>query len=191
VPPALAALVKDVEVAFDALILPGHVSSIIGEEPYRFLAREHAIPGVITGFEPLDVLQGIAQLVEELADGRATIETAYRRAVHIEGNPTAQAAIERVFTVADADWRGLGRIPQSGYALREEFATFDATRRFSPPIEPTIEPRGCRCGEVLRGVLEPRDCPLFATACTPARPVGPCMVSSEGSCAAHFRYQVS
>ncbi|MDR2197779.1 MAG: hydrogenase formation protein HypD [Coriobacteriales bacterium] len=189
VPPALAALVNDTEVALDALILPGHVSTVIGSEPYRFLARDHNIPGVITGFEPLDVLQGIAQLLELLAAGRADIEIAYRRAVHVEGNPTALAALERVFEPSDATWRGLGRIAQSGYVLREEFAAFDALRRFSPEVEPTVEPQGCRCGEVLRGVMAPGDCPLFARVCTPAHPVGPCMVSSEGSCAAHYRYR--
>jgi hydrogenase expression/formation protein HypD len=118
------------------------------------------------------------------------VEIAYRRAVMPEGNPTARAAIERVFSVCDADWRGLGTIPESGYAIRDDFAAFDATRRLAVDVEPTVEPRGCRCGDVLRGVLAPNDCPLFGRACTPANPVGPCMVSSEGSCAAYHRYQL-
>ncbi|MDR1422478.1 MAG: hydrogenase formation protein HypD [Coriobacteriales bacterium] len=190
VPPALAALVDDPEVAIDALILPGHVSTILGEEPYAFLAREHHIPGVITGFEPVDLLQGIAQVLEQLIAGEAQITNAYRRAVMPQGNPTARAAIERVFSVTDANWRGLGAIANSGYSLCEDFAAFDALRRFSPEVEPTVEPQGCRCGEVLRGILAPSACPLFGRACTPSHPVGPCMVSSEGSCAAWYRYRI-
>jgi hydrogenase expression/formation protein HypD len=190
VPPALEALVNDPEVALDALILPGHVSTILGVEPYEFMARDYKIPGVITGFEPVDVLQGIARLLEQLLSGEARIEIAYKRAVMHEGNPAARAAIDRIFTVCDATWRGLGPIPHSGYVLRDEFASFDATRRFVLDVEPTVEPRGCKCGDVLRGALSPNACPLFGKACTPVNPIGPCMVSSEGSCAAYFRYQV-
>jgi hydrogenase expression/formation protein HypD len=224
VPPALEALANDTEVALDALILPGHVSTILGAEPYAFLAEKYHIPGVITGFEPVDVLQGVAQLLEQLlrlegsgapAKGSATatspsqppnptnpaesttsakptIEIAYKRAVMQEGNPTALAAISKVFEVNDAAWRGLGIIPNSGYVIREEFARFDATWRFAAELaelqEPTKESKGCRCGEVLRGVMAPLACPLFAKVCTPQNPIGPCMVSSEGSCAAYFRY---
>ncbi|MDR0347309.1 MAG: hydrogenase formation protein HypD [Coriobacteriales bacterium] len=194
VPPALNALVNDPEVALDALILPGHVSTILGAEPYGFLAEEHGIPGVITGFEPVDVLQGIAQLLEQLLEGRAAIEIAYRRAVAPKGNPIARATIERVFEVCGAEWRGLGSIEGSGYIIREAFARFDATRRFEAELErelePTVEAPGCRCGDVLRGVLSPVDCPLFDRVCTPVNPVGPCMVSSEGSCAAFQRYKI-
>jgi hydrogenase expression/formation protein HypD len=138
------------------------------------------------------VLQGIASLLEQLVEGPARVEYADRRAVMPEGNPTARAAIARVFTVCDATWRGLGTIAASGFAIREEFAGFDAMRRFGPElaVEPTVEPRGCRCGDVLRGVISPNGCPLFGRLCTPANPVGPCMVSSEGSCAAYHRYQV-
>jgi hydrogenase expression/formation protein HypD len=190
VPPALAALLNDPEVALDALILPGHVSTILGVEPYRFLASDHHIPGVITGFEPIDLLQGIAQLLKQLSAGQAENENAYRRAVMPEGNPTARAAIDQVFQITDADWRGLGLINQSGYTIREEFATFDALRRFDPQVEPTVEAPGCRCGDVLRGILSPPDCPLFSQACNPVHPVGPCMVSSEGSCSAAYRYRI-
>jgi len=192
VPPALLALVNDQELALDALILPGHVSTILGIAPYEFLAADYGIPGVITGFEPLDLLQGIAGLLRQVLEGRATIENAYKRAVMHEGNPAALEVIQRVFAVCDADWRGLGVIGESGYAIREEFADFDALRRFSADleVEPTVEPRGCRCGEVLRGLLSPSACPLFGKACTPSMPVGPCMVSSEGSCAAWYRYQI-
>jgi hydrogenase expression/formation protein HypD len=191
VPPALRALMDDPEIALDALILPGHVSTILGTEPYAFLAEDYRLPGVITGFEPVDVLQGIAQLLEQCVEGRAEIEIAYRRGVMVQGNPAARAAIDRVFTTCDANWRGLGTIPESGYAIRDELAAFDALRRFDPEIEPTVEPPGCRCGDVLRGAIAPSDCPLFGRVCTPANPTGPCMVSSEGSCAAHYRYQIA
>jgi hydrogenase expression/formation protein HypD len=190
VPPALKVLMDDPEVALDALILPGHVSTILGVEPYRFLADDYQVPGVITGFEPVDVLQGIVQLLEQRIEGKARIEIAYRRGVMAQGNPEARAAIDRVFSHCDATWRGLGMIPDSGYAIRDEFASFDALRRFEPEVESTIEPRGCRCGDVLRGAIAPAACPLFGRACTPENPVGPCMVSSEGSCAAHYRYGI-
>ena len=185
---ALELLVGDPTLELDALILPGHVSTIIGAEPYRFLAEKYGIPGVITGFEPVDVLQGIAMLVRQLHEGRAEIEIAYARGVMPEGNPVALAAIDEVFETCTATWRGLGDIPGSGYRIRDEFANFDAVRRFEPDVEPTRDPKGCRCGDVLRARIAPNECPLFRTVCTPENPVGPCMVSSEGSCAAYYRY---
>ena len=187
-PGALDVLMGDSELKVDALILPGHVSTIIGIEPYRFLAEKYGIPGMITGFEPLDVLQGIAMLMRQLHEGRAEIENAYARGVMAEGNPVALAAIDDVFETCTATWRGLGPIEGSGYRIREQYAQFDALRRFEPEIEETREPRGCRCGDVLRGIMAPNECPLFRTVCSPENPVGPCMVSSEGSCAAYFRY---
>lgn len=187
-PGALEAIINDPQLKLDALILPGHVSTIIGAEPYRFLAEKYGIPGVITGFEPVDVLQGIAMIMRQLHEGRAEIEIAYARGVMPEGNPVALAAIDEVFETCPATWRGLGEIPGSGYRIREEYAAFDALRRFEPAIEPTIEHKGCRCGDVLRGIMAPDECPLFRTACTPENPIGPCMVSSEGSCAAYYRY---
>lgn len=187
-PGALDVLMGDPELKVDALILPGHVSTIIGIEPYRFLAEKYGIPGMITGFEPLDVLQGIAMLMRQLHEGRAEIENAYARGVMAEGNPVALAAIDDVFETCTATWRGLGPIEGSGYRIREQYAQFDALRRFEPEIEETREPRGCRCGDVLRGIMAPNECPLFRTVCSPENPVGPCMVSSEGSCAAYFRY---
>ncbi|WP_417305006.1 hydrogenase formation protein HypD [Ellagibacter isourolithinifaciens] len=187
-PGALELLVGDPALELDALILPGHVSTIIGAEPYRFLAEKYGIPGVITGFEPVDVLQGIAMLVRQLHEGRAEIEIAYARGVMPEGNPVALAAIDEVFETCTATWRGLGDIPGSGYRIRDEFANFDAVRRFEPDVEPTRDPKGCRCGDVLRARIAPNECPLFRTVCTPENPVGPCMVSSEGSCAAYYRY---
>lgn len=187
-PGALELLVGDPTLELDALILPGHVSTIIGAEPYRFLAEKYGIPGVITGFEPVDVLQGIAMLVRQLHEGRAEIEIAYARGVMPEGNPVALAAIDEVFETCTATWRGLGDIPGSGYRIRDEFANFDAVRRFEPDVEPTRDPKGCRCGDVLRARITPNECPLFRAVCTPENPVGPCMVSSEGSCAAYYRY---
>ena len=187
-PGALELLVGDPTLELDALILPGHVSTIIGAEPYRFLAEKYGSPGVITGFEPVDVLQGIAMLVRQLHEGRAEIEIAYARGVMPEGNPVALAAIDEVFETCTATWRGLGDIPGSGYRIRDEFANFDAVRRFEPDVEPTRDPKGCRCGDVLRARIAPNESPLFRTVCTPENPVGPCMVSSEGSCAAYYRY---
>lgn len=187
-PNAMDVLMRDPNLKVDALILPGHVSTIIGMEPWRFLAEKYGIPGVITGFEPLDVLEGIAMIMRQLHEGRAEIENAYTRGVMPQGNPVALAAIDEVFETCTATWRGLGPIEGSGYQIRDEFAQFDALRRFEPTIEPTKEPKGCRCGDVLRGIMAPDECPLFRKVCTPENPVGPCMVSSEGSCAAYFRY---
>ena len=187
-PGALEVIINDSALKLDALILPGHVSTIIGAEPYRFLAEKYGIPGVITGFEPVDVLQGIAMIMRQLHEGRAEIEIAYARGVMPEGNPVALAAIDEVFETCSATWRGLGEIPGSGYRIREEFADFDAMRRFQPDVEEVREHKGCRCGDVLRGIMAPSECPLFRKICTPENPVGPCMVSSEGSCAAYYRY---
>lgn len=187
-PNALEVIVSDPQLKIDALILPGHVSTIIGTKPYEFLAEKYGIPGVVTGFEPVDVLQGVAMIMRQLHEGRAEIEIAYSRGVMREGNPVALAAIDEVFDTVDATWRGLGVIPGSGYAIRKEFEQFDAVKRFTPQVEPTQDPKGCRCGDVLRGIMAPDQCPLFRTVCTPENPVGPCMVSSEGSCAAYYRY---
>lgn len=187
-PGALEAIVNDPGVQLDALILPGHVSTITGIGIYQFLAEKYHIPGVVTGFEAVDVLQGIAMLVRQLHEGRAEIEIAYERGVRTDGNPVAQKIIADVFDTCEATWRGLGPIPDSGYCLKPEFAEFDAVARFQPDIEPTRDPRGCRCGDVLRSVIAPNQCPLFDKVCTPENPVGPCMVSSEGSCAAYYRY---
>lgn len=189
-PGALEAIVNDPELKVDALILPGHVSTIIGAKPYEFLAKDYGIPGVITGFEPNDILQGIAMIMRQLSEDRADIEIAYSRCVMEEGNPTALAAIDEVFETVPANWRGIGEIAGSGYRIRDEFATFDAMRRFSDvvEVESTHEHSGCRCGDVLRGAITPAQCPLFRKVCTPENPIGPCMVSSEGACAAYFRY---
>lgn len=188
VPGALEALVNDPEVRVTGFILPGHVSTIIGTEPYEFLAREYGVPGVITGFEPVDVLQGVWMLVKQLAEGRAEIEIAYGRGVEASGNPAATAAIDASFERCDAEWRGIGVIPGTGLALRPEFADYDARTRIPVTVPESREIKGCQCGDVLRGVVLPFDCKLFGKGCTPEHPIGPCMVSSEGSCAAYYRY---
>jgi len=188
VPVALGALVNDPEVKIDAFILPGHVSTIIGMEPYRFLAEEYHVPGVITGFEPVDVLQGVYMILKQLEEGRAEIEIAYHRGVMPEGNPHARQMVEQVFEPIDADWRGIGVIPGTGLAIRGEYAHYDARKRIPvTPPEPK-EIKGCQCGEVLRGITLPFECKLFGRGCTPEHPIGPCMVSSEGSCAAYYRF---
>lgn len=188
VPLALEALVNDPEVEIDAFILPGHVSTIIGLEPYRFLAEKYGVPGVITGFEPIDVLQGVQMLLAQLEDGRAEIEIGYRRGVLPEGNPTAQAMVEKVFEPIDADWRGIGVIPATGLGIREEFAAYDAVQKLPVEVPEPRDIKGCQCGEVLRGITLPFQCKLFGRGCTPEHPIGPCMVSSEGSCAAYYRF---
>ena len=188
VPLALEALVNDPQVAIDGFLLPGHVSTIIGPEPYGLIAEKYGVPGVIAGFEPIDVLQGVLMLARQIADGRAEIEIAYARGVQPGGNPTARAIIEEVFEPTDADWRGIGVIPGTGLALRDAFAGWDAAKRFDVTVPEPREIPGCQCGEVLRGITLPYQCRLFAKGCTPEHPIGPCMVSSEGSCAAYYRY---
>jgi hydrogenase expression/formation protein HypD len=187
-PPPMKALVDNGEVRIDGFLCPGHVSTIIGSEPYRFLARDYGVPCVIAGFEPLDVLQSIDMLLAQRVEGRADVEIQYSRVVRPEGNPAALATLYRVFQPADAEWRGLGTIPGSGLEVREEYARFDAGRVLQIDPGPTREHRGCRCGEVLRGVMKPPECPLYGRACTPETPVGPCMVSSEGTCSTWFQF---
>ena len=172
----------------DALLCPGHVSTIIGADAYGFIPRDHALPCAIAGFTPLDILLGVNSLVNQTVAGEPQVDNCYPRAVQAEGNPKARAQVESVFSVADAHWRGLGMLPASGLALRTEYSHIDARTRFDldPPIE--IDRGPCICGEVLQGKALPTDCPAFGSACTPQSPIGPCMVSSEGSCAAAYRY---
>lgn len=186
IPPALLALL-DSEVRVDGFICPGHVSAIIGGRAYRPVA-ERGKPCVVAGFEPADVLAAVAMLLRQLAEGRSEVEIEYRRVVRPEGNRRAQELLSQVFRVVDARWRGLGEIPASGYELADQFADFDAARRFAVAPPPSREPEGCRCGDVLRGAIQPPECPLFGRACTPRKPVGACMVSSEGACQAWHRY---
>lgn len=188
IPPALRALVSDTEVAVDGFICPGHVSVIIGSDAYRFVAEEFGRPCVVAGFAAGNILDSVNMLLTQLVEGRAEVEVEYTSVVSPEGNRKAQRLLAETFDVADAAWRGIGVIPASGLAIKDRLAQFDAQKRFGITI-PEREPEtGCRCGQVMRGVIEPEDCPLFARACKPESPVGPCMVSSEGVCAAHYRY---
>ncbi|MBQ9691462.1 MAG: hydrogenase formation protein HypD [Eggerthellaceae bacterium] len=187
-PHALDVLLSDPELNIQALILPGHVSTIIGKYPYEPVLKKHGIPGVITGFEPVDMLEGIAMIMRQLHEGRVEAENGYARCVRDEGNTVALKTISEVFDTCTATWRGLGDIEESGYKIRDEFAEFDAIARFQPDVEPTQEHKGCRCGDVLRGIISPHKCKLFRSICSPENPIGPCMVSSEGSCAAYYRY---
>lgn len=188
IPPAMRALLSAGKVNIDGFILPGHVSVVIGKAPYCFLAEEFGLPGAITGFEPLDILEGIYLLLRQRKEGRTEVEIQYSRVVQAEGNERARGIMAEVFESCDSRWRGLGTIPQSGLMLREEFAAMDAARAFDLRYEEVEEPPGCRCGEVLQGLVRPFECPLFGTRCTPEDPIGPCMVSSEGSCAAYYTY---
>ncbi|NLE99658.1 MAG: hydrogenase formation protein HypD [Anaerolineales bacterium] len=187
-PPATRAILDAGEVRLSGIIGPGHVTAVIGSQAWEFLPREYGVPCAVAGFEPLDILKVVDSLVEMAESGHPAVVNAYSRGVRAEGNATALAIMDRVFKVSDAEWRGLGRVPNSGLALRPEYARCDAALAF--PVEvPSARPHsGCRCGEVLRGVIEPSACRLFGHACTPAHPVGPCMVSAEGACAAWFQY---
>lgn len=187
VPPALKALVSDEELSIDGFICPGHVSTITGVAAYSAIT-DAGKAAVITGFEPADILEGMLMILKQIAENRSEIEIQYSRGVDREGNPRARQVMDTVFEAVDAQWRGLGLIPGSGLGLREEFASYDAEGCFEIPELKSEEPRGCSCGQILRGVREPAECPLFRKSCTPSTPVGPCMVSSEGTCAAHYKY---
>jgi hydrogenase expression/formation protein HypD len=188
VPPALKALLDSPDVQVDGFILPGHVSTIIGRKPYEFVATQYKKPSVITGFEAKEIIEGILMIVRQIAQQRTSVEIQYASVVKEEGNPRAVALLDNYFQPDDAYWRGIGVIPQSGLRLRDEYASFDANIKFKPPLSDGKEPELCSCGDILRGVKIPTECPLFGTACTPDAPVGPCMVSTEGSCAAYYKY---
>lgn len=188
VPPALFALMSNPEARIDGFLLPGHVSVVIGTQAYQTFFQRHGKPCAVAGFEPLDILHAILALVRQIESGRPQLENAYTRAVNDQGNPRARAIMEQVFLPCDARWRGLGVIADSGLALRPELERFDATRRFNIAVVEMPEPKGCLCGRVLTGMQTPMECTLFAKRCTPMDPVGPCMVSSEGTCAAYYRY---
>jgi len=186
-PPAMKALLEGKEVNIDGFICPGHVSAIIGSEPYNFIATQYKVPCVICGFEPLDILQTIYMLVKQIEDDRAEVEVQYERAVKPEGNKIALDKINEVFEVVDSNWRGIGNIPHSGLEIKDKYGQFNA-RKYEVEIEKTKEPKGCRCGDVLRGVIIPPECSLFRKVCTPENPQGACMVSTEGTCAAYYKY---
>ncbi|HEX7364846.1 MAG TPA: hydrogenase formation protein HypD [Dehalococcoidia bacterium] len=187
-PPIMKALLDLGELKLDGIVCPGHVSVIIGSRPYEFIPREYGVACVVAGFEPLDILLSVEMLVKQIETGKPKVEIAYRRSVNLLGNKTAQELMDRVFDVSSADWRGIGPVPASGLKIRKKYARFDAEEAFSIDTEPAIEPKGCICGDILRGVKTPLDCKLFNKVCTPEHPVGPCMVSSEGSCAAYHQY---
>jgi hydrogenase expression/formation protein HypD len=189
-PPAMRALLEAEDLRLDGFLCPGHVSTIIGAAAYEEVVTRYHIPCVVTGFEPLDLLQGIYLLVDQLEAGKAEVINQYRRAVKWEGNVAARKLMGDIFEAADSTWRGLGPIPQSGLKVQTEWERYDATKRFSMPDIRVQEHPGCRCGEVLRGVAIPPECGLFRKACTPRNPLGPCMVSSEGTCGAYYRYHV-
>lgn len=187
-PPVIRALLDSGEVELQGLVCPGHVSAIIGSHPWEFIARDYGIPCVISGFEPLDILQSVDMLVEQVEKGQSQVEIAYRRGVRPEGNQQALKLMEKVFEPAPARWRGMGEVAGSGLKIKPEYQRFDAEAAFDIKTAPVVEHKGCICGEILRGVKTPADCKLFGKACTPENPIGPCMVSAEGSCSAYYLY---
>ena len=188
IPAAMLALLAADQHRIDAFLAAGHVCAVSGTEPYQALASQYGVPIVVTGFEPGDILTGLLAAITQLEAGEARVENCYRRAVQEDGNRRARALVAKVFKVVDQSWRGLGVIPASGLRLRDEFAPFDAERRYNLSRIEVSESPHCISGQVLKGVVKPVDCPAFGTACTPSTPLGATMVSSEGACAAYFRY---
>lgn len=188
IPPAMTALLSSGQIDVDGFLCPGHVSTIIGSHAYQCIAENYGKPCVIAGFEAADILVSIKMLLQQVAEGRNEVEIQYTRCVRPEGNAKARQCVEEVLMPTDCTWRGLGVIPKSGLRLRPKFSWLDAEAHYEIKIQEGEEPAGCSCGAVLRGVLTPTECPLFATTCTPEMPVGPCMVSSEGACAAYYKY---
>jgi len=188
IPPAMVALLEAGDVAIDGFLCPGHVSVTTGSAVFEPIAARYRVPCVVAGFEPEDILEGVAMLLGQMVEERTEVEIQYKRWVSPEGNRKARERIDEVFQTADAAWRGLGTIPGSGLELRPELSGLDALAVLGIDVPPELENPGCSCGDVLRGLIEPPQCPLFADACTPATPIGPCMVSTEGSCAAYYKY---
>lgn len=192
-PPAMVVLLDSKDMRIDGFICPGHVTAIIGADAYGFIAKDYKRPCVVAGFEPLDVLFAIYMLLLQIKEGRADIENEYKRVVSGAGNVRARAIMDQVFEPSDALWRGLGLIPMSGLSLRDDYMEFSAAKRFGIDITKYVnnskDTSGCRCADVLRGVISPAQCPLFAKACTPTAPLGPCMVSDEGACSAWYTYE--
>ncbi len=188
-PPALEALLADPEVELDGFLLPGHATTILGRRRLAFLAERYGVPAVIAGFEPVDILGALHELLAQVVAGEARVVNAYPRLVREEGNPRALAVMEAVFEPVAAAWRGLGTIPDSGLAFRPAWRELDAAARFRVEVPPSRPHPGCRCGDLMKGKAAPFDCRLFARACRPERPLGPCMVSSEGACAAYYKYE--
>ncbi len=188
VEPALRALIREDSFSVSGFLCPGHVATVIGANAFSFLAEEYGIPCVVGGFEPREILDAVYRLLCQLESGKPQLENAYPTAVRPDGNPMAQRVIEKYLTPRTDIWRGLGKIENSGLGIREEYADFDAERKFNIAYKKTAEDGACRCGDVICGRISARECPMFGTACTPENPVGPCMVSSEGSCAAMYKY---
>ncbi len=187
--PTIKAILDSPDLRLDGFIGPGHVSMVIGRRPYAFIAEHYRKPFVISGFEPLDILQSVWMVLRQLRDGRAEVENQYNRIVPDAGNRQALAAVARVYELREFfEWRGLGSIDHSGVRIREAYARFDAERRFPVPSLRIADPKSCQCGEVLKGVIKPWQCKVFGTACTPERPLGALMVSSEGACAAQYQF---
>ncbi len=189
VPPPLNALLQADDVRVQGFLYPGHVSVIIGEEPYRFIADQFKMPGAIAGFEPGDILLAIVSILKQKIAGKPVVANEYARVVRPEGNPAALSVLKDMLEVKDSHWRGLGVIPQSGLQFKPEYLDYDAEKKYQLTINPgSGDLPGCRCGEILQGKLEPPECPLFGTSCRPDSPYGPCMVSYEGACLAHYKY---
>jgi hydrogenase expression/formation protein HypD len=189
-PPAMDALLSGGNLGIDGFICPGHVTTIIGTSSYEDVVTRYRIPCVVVGFEPIDILQGILMLAEQIEDGRAEVEIQYKRGVTANGNPGALRIMHDVFQTCDSPWRGLGMIPESGLAIRQEYENHNARTRFDLEVTAAKEPPGCLCADILRGAARPVDCKLFRKVCSPRNPIGPCMVSSEGTCAAYYKYHV-
>jgi len=188
VPPAIETVLNDGEATIRGFLAAGHVCTVMGTAEYEPIAERYKVPIVVTGFEPVDLLQGILMVVKQLEEGRHEVENQYSRVVKREGNPGARSIMEKVFEVRDREWRGIGPIPKSGYELRPEYAPFDAKRKFGAPSEKAKESELCMAGQVLKGIIKPRECPQFGKACTPSTPLGAPMVSSEGACAAYYHF---
>lgn len=189
VPPALTAIMASPDNRIQAYLAAGHVCAVMGTNVYKPLAEKYGVPIVVTGFEPLDILQGIHMCVQQLESGRAVVENQYARAVRDHGNQHAQALLEKVFRIVSRDWRGIGEIQDSGWALAAEYQDFDAEKRFDCDVAKVAQPAACLSGDVLQGLKKPGECPAFGKQCTPDHPLGATMVSAEGACAAYFRYR--
>lgn len=187
-PPAMLAILDMGEVSLDGVLCPGHVSTVVGWKAWEFLPRDYGIATAVGGFEPVDVLWAVRSIILQHEEQVPQVVNAYTRSVQADGNVKAREIMDQVLTVSVASWRGLGTIPESGLTLRDAYKRFDARSVFQVEPGETIDPIGCRCGEVIRGATKPMDCPLFSSVCTPTHPVGPCMVSSEGTCAAYYMY---
>jgi hydrogenase expression/formation protein HypD len=187
-PPATRAILDSGEIALDGIIGPGHVTTIIGASAWEFLSSEYDIAVAVAGFEPLDILRAVADLVDMIEEEEPGISNSYARSVSQQGNPAALEVMSRAFEASTAEWRGLGTVPASGLSIRPELIQFDAAHLYEIDPGPTKEHGGCLCGDVLRGTVRPPECPLFGKACTPVHPIGPCMVSAEGACAAYYQF---